>query len=908
MSNDEKQFITEFETRRKFINSQLTAQGWDFRYIKEEVNATKSDVKNGNYVLFNGTVESGEIYIDYLLLNDDNTPLAIIEAKRYDADPEKGRTQARTYAKEIESQIGLKIPIFLTNGDVWKFIDEDGRERRVSGPFSQADLKRRQELYKNRKNPMEISHDPKIVDRPQSILIVRKLSEHFAEGHRKALVVMATGTGKTRVSMAIIKILMDANMVRNVLFIADRTALVNQAKSDGFDAYFSEPISDIREGVSTTSRLYVSTVQTLASDKAYTKFSPGFFDLIVFDEAHRSYYDRQNVVQKYFDSIQIGLTATPKNEIGRNTYELFDCEDGPTVEYGYEDAVRDGVLVPYRAEIIETEVLSLGIEGSTLPEDIKDKIRRQEEDPEHLDLSGGEFDRVFMDDETNKLIITEFMKLCYKSDEGKPAKSIFFCASQRHAKKVKEIFNKLYPSISADVQVITSDQYRAQDEIYRFKKNSEPRIALSVGMLDTGIDVPEICNLVFITPVFSHVRFWQMVGRGTRDQKACKHKDWLPNREKKDFLILDFAIGGYSNVKEHSLEVSEQRGGPSKSAEQRIFENRVKLLKENLNTEQRKLIMRKIMESIEQFDENDFFTREKLSVINKLKKNRFDLDKYIDDLMNEIAPLMMFMPGTNPHITSFIQEAEHLFKLVLDGNYEGIREIEKKIQLEVANLLQLSLKVIRDNKPNLMKVMQPEFWANLTFADIEFLVKKIAPLMMYYVPDSGKMIQVDAPDIVLSREKFEMEIKEDQNLKEFIETNPLIKKIRDGKPVTPKELKEIEQDLNALRPEITIENIQVHKKKDFIVFLKDLIGLSDDKNPREIIEERFDEFIIDANKYNSKQMEFLLLLKKVLADRKYVGRKDFASDPLMEERPWELFGEEELNRIVRSCEELSIIN
>ncbi len=911
MYNDEEatlQLINEFKTRKEIIDPQLRNQGWDFRYIKEEVNATKSDIKRGNYVLFNGTVERGEIYIDYLLLNDDNTPLAIIEAKRYDVDPEKGRIQARTYAKEIESQTGLKIPIFMTNGEVWKFIDEYGRERKVSGPFSQQDLKRRQELYKSRKNPRQVPHDTKIVDRVKSIQIVRKLSEHFEEGYRKALVVMATGTGKTRVAMAIIKILMDANMVRNVLFIADRTALVNQAKANGFDAYFSEPVSDIREEISTTSRLYVSTVQTLVRDKKYAKFSLGFFDIIIFDEAHRSYYDRQNVVQQYFDAIQIGLTATPRDEIDRDTYKLFDCEKSPTVEYDYEEAVQDGVLAPYRAEIIETEVLSLGIEGSTLSDDIKDKIRRQEEDPDLLELNGSEFDRVFMDNLTNKLIITEFMNLCYKSDEGKPSKSIFFCASQRHAEKVKEIFNELYPSIAADVQVIISKQSRAQDEVNRFKKNSEPRIAISVGMLDTGIDVPEVCNLVFIKPVFSKVRFWQMLGRGTRNQKACRHKDWLPNREKKDFLILDFAIGGYSNVKAHNLQASEQKGGRSKGAQQRIFENRVNLLKEDLSAEQKELVLNKIMESIDQLDERDFFTRERLSLINKLKENRFDLDRYMDDLLNQIAPLMMFMPGTNPHITSFVLEAESLFKLVLDRNYEEIQKIGDNIQLKVANLLQQSnLKAIQDNKQNLIRVLQPKFWTDLTFADIEFLVKTISPLMMYYVPEGGKIIQVDAPDIVLAREEFEMEVKEDPKLKEFIETNPLIQKIKNGEPLTSKELKEIERNLNALKSEITIENIQTHKKKDFIVFLKELIGLSDDRNPREIIEQKFDEFIIDTHNYNSRQIEFLILLKKVLAERKYLEKRDLASEPFVEERPWDLFQEEELTRIIQECQELPVI-
>ena len=554
--------LSEAETRKKIIDPQLKEIGWLKAYVKDEINSLKSNFETKDYVPFNGEIERGkDRFIDYLLLGEDNAPLAIIEAKKSSVSFYKGRIQAETYVKDIEKKIKEKLPIFLTNGNEWMFIDQEGVERKISKPFTQEDLKRRRELFKNKRDPSNTKIDPKIVDREKSILIVKKLSEHFEQGHRSALVNMATGTGKTRVAMALINVLTNANYVKNVLFVVDRISLANQAKEAGFKKFFNEPVCELNvEGFSSTARFYVSTVQTLMGKKGkylFEKFSPGFFDLIIFDEAHRSIYDRNNLIMKYFDSLKVGLTATPSKGDKKNTSKLFNCEnDEPTVKYDYNDAVRDGVLAPYNAQVIETKVLSLGIEGKKLTSDLKTMLMKQEENPECLELPGASFDRVFMDSKTNEVIIREFIARCQKTDDLIPCKTIFFCASIRHAKEMKRLFTHIYPSLSKEVKIITSDMARYMDEVQRFKLDSEPRIALSVGILDTGIDIPEICNLVFIKPVFSSIRFWQMLGRGTRNLKSCTHKDWLPTKEgfstKDDFQILDFQFGDPSNASTNS--------------------------------------------------------------------------------------------------------------------------------------------------------------------------------------------------------------------------------------------------------------------------------------------------------------------------------------------------------------------
>lgn len=898
---DDVLLLSEFKTRKQYIDPELKKTGWLPKYIKEEVNSVKSNFKDKNIVLFDGKPQRNvDRFIDYLLLDEDYTPLAIIEAKRFSKDANTGRIQARTYAQDIESQINLKIPIFLTNGEKWSFIDEYGIERKVSGPFSQDDLKRRRDLYRNRKDPRTIKINTRIVDRPRSVTIVRKLSEHFSECHRSALIEMATGTGKTRVAMALIDLLIKSNMVRNVLFIADRISLVGQAKDNGFKKYFTEPVADLREGFNTSSRLYVSTVQSLMGGKEtrlFEKYSSGFFDLIVFDEAHRSIYDKNNLIYQYFDAIKIGLTATPRERETQSTFDLFGKA---TAEYSYDEAVRDGVLVPYFAHIISTKVLTEGIKQEDLDKFLKDQLRRQDVDPDTFEPTGSQFDRVFMDDRTNALITKSFMENCYKSDEGKPAKSIFFCASKNHANKMKEVFGELFPKFASEVQVITSDMYRANDEVKRFKQKSNPRIALSVGMLDTGVDIPEVCNLVFIKPVASPIRFWQMLGRGTRNLEACKHKDWLPNSKKDDFKIFDFVIGGHSNIEFHELERGKGTGVPN-DVLTNIFNNRVALLEQNLSPKERELINGKIRATIDELDEDFFLVREKSSIISKIKKSD-DFDGMVDELMDEVSPLIITQFGSNSKISSFILKAEKLFNAVLDRDKEKIDIIRRELVFMIRNVADKdNLQVISEKKPQLIRAQQMEFWEDLAFEDVEFLVREIAPVMKYFEPSSRPVIDISAFDMIVDWKEFEKEVKEDESLKRLLERNEAVRKLKEGKGITSRELLDLEKELSLLKPEITIEYIQKQQNIDFLLFLRDIIKIKRNEDPRTLIEKRFDSYISNNPQYTSRQLEFLMLLKKVFAERKHIEMKDLGSPPFEDENPLDLFSYEELEGIVDKC-------
>ena len=897
--------MSENETREKLIDKQLKEAGWKKEYIKEEVNTIKSDFSEKQYILFDGETEQGEKYIDYLLLADDYSPLAIIEAKTYSTEPDKGRVQARSYREDIKVQTNKNLPIFLTNGETWKIIDHQGRERKISGAFSQENISRREKLYASEKNPADISINNKIVDRDKSVLNVKKLAEHFSEGHRKALVEMATGTGKTRVAMALIDILMRANIIRNVLFVADRINLADQAGADGFKRFFDEPVRELhREGFGTTSSFYTSTVQTLMGkegNRLFENFNPGFFDLVIFDESHRSIYDKQNMIFEYFDAIKIGLTATPKEIQDRNTYELFGCEIGkPTVEYPYDEAVEDGILVPYIAEVIGTKVLSLGIKGENLASQLKDQLKKQEVDPEATEFTGRQFDKIFMDDKTNELIIKEFLNRCYRSDDNLPTKTIFFCASVRHTEKLKKMFDDLTPSISSQVQSITADKYRASDEISRFKNNSEPRIALSVGMLDTGVDIPEVCNLVFLRPVFSSTRFWQMLGRGTRNRNSCHHPEWLPNLEKNDFLILDFALGGHSNIMYHKLEKGEEKERHVNPLVQ-IFKQRVHLLEKELDPEQKKIIFEKIHEDINKLDEDSFIVREKLSSVKELK-GTFELDKYLKKLKEDIAPLIMTTQGPDPKVTSFVLKVEKLFRYILDDNKESIQNIRLFVEEKLKNVLTRdNLEEVNSKKDNIIKTLQDKFWEDLTFEKVEFIISELAPLIKYYQKDRISLIQIDAPDEVLQVAEVKYQLKENLELKEFIENNSVLQKIKSGEAITSQELMLLERDLSNLDSKYTIKKVQDHLNMDFLLFIHQIVGLTKEYDPKKIIEREFDKYIMQTERYNSNQIEFLLLLKKFFADKKHIELKDFAEEPLRELGPLDRFDKQQLENIVEIC-------
>src|SRR6266853_4958751 len=486
----------EAKTRALQIDPQLRAADWklnDRTQVRLEVPVDGYDAEPWNGVT------------DYCLYDASGNVVAVVEAKRCSRNAREADEQLRHYVTEIAKKQPVAPFGFMANGhDIWFWEVGLVNPRLVAGFFAPADLERLKFLRQN-KRPLETTPiNNSLVDRPSQHEAIRRIAEAFAANKRRALLVMATGTGKTRVTMALIDVFLRAHQAQNVLFLADRDALVDQTLTDGFKAHLPhEPRDRIyTHQIDKTKRLFVATEQTLAV--CYAKFSPGFFDLIIFDEAHRSIFKRFTEVIEYFDARMIGLTATPANFIDRDTFRVFGCDGSvPTFLYDYQQAINDKFLVDFSLYQAQTGFQRKGIKGVDLDEEDKNVLIEQGIDPDTIDYSGTDIEKSVSNRDTLRKQWEEVMDICLKDQSGQlPGKTIVFAITKEHAQRIREVFEEMYPQHVGLAQVITSNTERVRDGSYgdglitKFKRNNLPRIAISVDMLDTGIDVPEVTNLV----------------------------------------------------------------------------------------------------------------------------------------------------------------------------------------------------------------------------------------------------------------------------------------------------------------------------------------------------------------------------------------------------------------------------
>ena len=414
-----------------------------------------------------------------------------------------------------------------------------------------------------------------------------------------------------------------------------------------------------------------------------------------------------------------------------------------------------------------------------LDNDLKTALIQQDEAPDSFEVPGTKFAKRFTDRNTNELIVQEFMNRSYKTEDDKPCKTIFFCSSVQHSEELKRVFDDLYPNLCDDVSIIVSNKDRYMDEVERFKKDLSPRIALSVGVLDTGVDIPEIMNLVFVTPVFSHMRFWQMLGRGTRSFSACNHKNWLPKENdihvKNDFRILDFKFGDFSNIKEHQIEKADTTK-ITEDTKVKIFNKEVELLKKKLTKEEKEIIEARIIDDVKKINPNSFIVKPHSEFIKKVVSKKFDLQEYVNELKKEVADLMKFTEFGDGRVQTFISHCVDLFSYLKEKNRESILEEQDFLTERIENVWSSNLQVVRAKHEKIMKTLQPSFWKDLTFADVDFLIREIAPLMKYYEPERSRYTRVNAQDYTRSTEDFPMVVKESPDT-EYLRNSPLFQKM-----------------------------------------------------------------------------------------------------------------------------------
>lgn len=576
--------LSEFKTRKIYIDVDMKQMGWKFT-------GADADVQEEYPVEGMAGIIGKPGYVDYVLFGKDGLPLAVVEAKRSSKDPNIGREQAVLYADCLEKKFGRRPIIFTTNGfETYFWDDESSPQRKVSGIFSRDDLQKLMNRRTERMDLIKIPIDDRITDRYYQKESIRAVCEQISLGFRKHLLVMATGTGKTRIASSLTDVLSRGKHVTNILFLADRTALVKQAKDD-FKNYLPDmSLCNLCANKDDRSaRIVFSTYPTMlnAIDDAKTKdgqrlFTPAHFDLIIIDESHRSIFKKYRAIFEYFDAIMVGLTATPKTDVDRNTYDFFEMEhDVPTYAYDYETAVhQDHVLVPYYNYEVKTKFLENGITY----DDLSDKDKERFEDDFIEDgfmpdfIPSAQLNKFVFNETTVDIVLQDLMERGIRVAGGdRLGKTIIFAQNKRHAEFILERFNKLYPKYNGTLaqRVICDDTY-AQTIIDNFKiPDKEPIIAVSVDMMDTGIDVPQCVNLVFFKKVHSKSKFWQMIGRGTRLCQGLICSDQIDGEyaDKKRFLIFDYC-GNFEYFRAHK-ESFETKS--NKSLTENIFGKKIKL-------------------------------------------------------------------------------------------------------------------------------------------------------------------------------------------------------------------------------------------------------------------------------------------------------------------------------------------
>ena len=576
--------LSEFKTRKIYIDVDIKQMGWKFTGVD-------ADVQEEYPVEGMAGVVGQMGYVDYVLFGKDGLPLAVVEAKRSSKDPNIGRKQAVLYADCLERKFGRRPMMFTTNGfETYFWDDRSSPQRKVSGIFSKDDLQKLMNRRTERLDLMAIPIDDKITDRYYQKEAIRAVCEQIGLGFRKHLLVMATGTGKTRTASSLTDVLSRGKHVTNVLFLADRTALVKQAKDD-FKNYLPDMSlcnlcsnKDDRSAriVFSTYPTMLNAIDDMKAKDGQRMFTPAHFDLIIIDESHRSIFKKYRAIFEYFDAIMVGLTATPKTDVDRNTYDFFEMEHGvPTYAYDYETAVyTDHVLVPYYNYEVKTKFLEEGITY----DDLSDEDKERYEDDFIEDglmpdcIPSAQLNKFVFNETTVDTVLQDLMERGIRVEGGdRLGKTIIFAQNKRHVEFVLERFNKLYPQYCGVFaqRVICDDTY-AQTIIDAFKvPDKMPIIAVSVDMMDTGIDVPQCVNLVFFKKVRSKAKFWQMIGRGTRLCKGLTCTDQIDGEytDKKRFLIFDYC-GNFEYFRAHKEGYETKE---AKSLTENIFGKQVKL-------------------------------------------------------------------------------------------------------------------------------------------------------------------------------------------------------------------------------------------------------------------------------------------------------------------------------------------
>lgn len=902
--------INEAETRREIIDKNLRKAGWEISdhsqvSLEFDIYLEKNEVEEQFRTPF-----TDHQFVDYLLLAKDGNPLAVVEAKRTSKDAQLGKEQALQYAQSIEAKLGIDRPfVFYTNGyDTFFWDSGDYPPRKVYGFPTRDDLERLRFLRKE-KSPLSVELiNSSISGRPYQIEAIRAVLEGVERNRRKFLLVMATGTGKTRTCLSLIDVLTRAKWGQRVLFLVDRIALGNQA-SDNFKDYLPNAPIWPKEGEKEFSfdrRVYVCTYPTMMNiiENEEKYISPFFFDVIVADESHRSIYNVYKNILTYFDSFQIGLTATPTNNIDHDTFNTFECESGnPTFAFSFEEAIQH--VPPYLCDFEVLDVKSKfqleGIKADNLPYEIQGKLVEEGKDIEEINFEGTDLEHKVTNSGTNKIIVREFMEESIKDGNGVlPGKSIIFAVSKAHARRIEEIFDALYPEYKGKLaNVIVSDDPRAYGKsglLAQFKNQEFPRIAISVDMLDTGIDIREVVNLVFAKPVYSYTKFWQMIGRGTRvlDDDMGKRKPWCLEKDK--FLIIDC----WSNFQYFKMHPKGREPGSQTPLPVRLFQARLNKLEAALKTKHagvKQNVVKDIKGDLNALPDNNVVVLENKSVLEKVNEEGFWIvisDDKLEFLRKTIAPILRARYGVDFNAMRFEVDMTDLSTSHLLANTEA-KDVLKESIIEQVSELPLSINIVSKEKDLIEGIQTDHYWSSINEDKLYEAIKKLGPLMRFRETIKSKIEKLNLDDIVSKKEwvefgpeherltTFAYRTKVEKIINDLKDENLVLQKIIAGEKVTNQELEDLEKILQSREPFITEELLQRvydNQSATFIQFIKHILGLEKLSTWSEEVTLKFDRFIAEHNNfYSSKQIQFLQTLKTFILQTRDIEKKDLVNAP-----------------------------
>lgn len=852
--------ISEYKTRKLYIDAMLQDAGW-------------VEGKNWlNEVKLPGMPNKSETgYADYVLYGDDGKALAIVEAKRSCVDPAVGRQQAKLYADIIEKQQGRRPVIFLTNGFETKIDDGQYPERKCAAIWSKRDLEKLFNLLRMRTHLDNIVVDENIAGRYYQENAIKAVCNTFdARNRRKALLVMATGSGKTRTVIALCKVLLEHGWVKNILFLADRNSLVTQAKRSFVNLLPELSVTNLcEERDNTTAHCVFSTYQTMMNcidaieDAEGKLFTVGHFDLVICDEAHRSIYNKYRDIFTYFDAPLVGLTATPKDEIDKNTYALFDLGNGaPTYGYELAQAVKDGYLCDFVSVETTLKFIQQGIVYDELTDEEKEeyeaKFADENGDVPECVMPSALNEWVFNEDTIRKVLntlMTDGLKIDYGSKIGK---SIIFAKNHTHAEKILEIFNREYPHLYGYAKVIDNYMTYAQSAIDEFSDPQKlPQIAISVDMLDTGIDVPEVLNLVFFKKVMSKAKFWQMIGRGTRLSPGL-----IDGKDKDKFYIFDFCGNfeffrmskGNANASARSLQ-----GALFSLKAQMAFKLQDAVYKTDELSAFRQTLVDDMVRKVSELNQDNFAVKQHLKFVELYTSpNRYQSLSYEDTLMmqQELAPLLLPEPD-DPKALRFDallygMELAHLAGLPYNRAHHDLLKKAEALS-KIANVPEIAAQ-----SALLEKILHTDYVENTGVDELEKIRKALRDLMKY-ITNEQSAYETGFGDEILSIEWKQSELENDdlQNYKmraEFYvrqhQNELAIAKLKMNVPLTDSDITQLEE---ILWSEVgTKQDYEAeYGKKPLGEFIREIVGL--DMNAAK---EAFSAYLTNVN-LDSRQIYFV---------------------------------------------------